>query len=56
MIGGNVGEAAKCKSAFADQSQVILVKARGVFAGKTRHNSICLPEGPDEKEFWLLSH
>ena len=54
MVGGGLSKG-NCKVESAASTQTVLISNNVVKAGKTREGA-CLPDGPDEKEFWLSSH
>lgn len=54
MVGGGLSKG-NCKGESAAATQTVLIGASSVKLGKKREGA-CLPDGPDEKEFWLSSH
>ena len=54
MVGGGLSKG-NCKGESAAATQTILISSSGAKLGKQREGT-CLPDGPDEKEFWLSSH
>ena len=54
MIGGEI-ENGNCKTDTAASTQTVLIRANVIKLGKKRGGA-CLPDGPDEKEFWLSAH
>ena len=54
MFGGGLKKG-NCKEAEADATQTLIIGKNFVKTG-TKREGTCLPDGPDEKEFWLGSH
>ena len=54
MVGGGLSKG-NCRGESAASTQTVLISSSGVKLGKQREGT-CLPDGPDEKEFWLSSH
>ncbi len=54
MVGGGLSKG-NCRGEFAASTQTVLISNSGIKLGKQREGT-CLPDGPDEKEFWLSSH
>ncbi len=54
MFGGGLKKG-NCAGDTADATQTIIIGRNFVKAGAKREGT-CLPDGPDEKEFWLSSH
>lgn len=54
MVGGGLSKG-NCKGESAASTQTVLISNGGAKLGKQREGT-CLPDGPDEKEFWLSSH
>ena len=54
MIGGEIHKG-DCKEETAKTTQTILVSQNSIKLGSQR-NRTCLPDGPDEKEYWISSH
>lgn len=55
MVGGSLKKG-RCKGETASSYQTVLVKRTQVVLGAKSNNITCLPDGPDGKEYWLLSH
>ena len=55
MVGGGLKKG-KCKVETASSYQTVLVKRAHIVLGAKSENSTCLPDGPDGKEYWMLSH
>lgn len=55
MIGGGVARG-KCGEEATRSTQIVLIGKTGIKAGKKLDRETCLPDGPDEKDYWLDAH